>query len=106
MRIIYLILIIMICAIVPVSSSLSQEEMEESGILIGKITYIDLTNSIVKVIDEEKRSMTLFIEKELAVIWRENEGAGLLDLKNGQMVELEYYKDGERFLESVLRKIK
>ena len=84
----------------PARSAFSQDEwIEETGSLIGKITDIDLGRSVVTVAEEAEdgRTIEAKIDEEFTFIGKGGEFITIEELKTGELVEMEYHKEGERF---------
>lgn len=66
---------------------------EETDIIAGKVATVDVANNALTVTDEAGKSYTVTATKEETSIWKGDDTITLADVKTGESVELEYYKD-------------
>ncbi|MCX5716518.1 MAG: hypothetical protein NTV07_06705 [Candidatus Omnitrophica bacterium] len=66
---------------------------EETDIIAGKVAAVDVANNALTVTDEAGKSYTVTATKEETSIWKGDDTINLADVKTGESVELEYYKD-------------
>ena len=67
-------------------------EEEETDIVAGKVTALDVANNTLVVTDEANKPYTLIATKEDTSIWKGDDTIGLSDLTVDDSIELEYYK--------------
>ena len=90
----------MICFAMP---ALAQEvavppmlgEEEETDIVAGKVTALDVTNNTLVVTNEAGKSYTLLATKEETSIWKGDDTIELPGLSIDDPIELEYYRDSD-----------
>lgn len=66
---------------------------EETDIVAGKIATVDVAGNTLTVTDEAGKSYTLTATKEETSIWKGDDTINISDVKTGDSVELEYYKN-------------
>lgn len=96
-------IIFLVCAISGVSMPLWAQEApaaapagtgeEETDIIAGKVTAVDVANNSVTVADEAGKSYTLTATKEETSIWKGDNTIELAEVKAEDPIELEYYKN-------------
>jgi len=70
-------------------------EEEETDIVAGKVTAVDVANDTLVVTDEADKPYTLIATKEDTSIWKGDDTIDLSGLTVDDSIELEYYKDKE-----------
>lgn len=96
-------IIFLACAISGVTMPLRAQEApaaapaatgeEETDIIAGKVTAVDVVNNSIAVADEAGKSYTLTATKEETSIWKGDNTIELAEVKGEDPVELEYYKN-------------
>ena len=70
-------------------------EEEQTDIVAGKVTAVDAAGNALSVSDEAGKPYTVTATKEETSIWKGDDTINLSDVKIGDSVELEYYKNKE-----------
>ena len=96
-------IILLVCAFsvitVPLRAQEAPAEMpagtgeEETDIIAGKVTAVDVANNSVSVADEAGKAYTLNATKEETSIWKGDNTIELAEVKAEDPIELEYYKN-------------
>lgn len=96
-------IIFLVCAISGVTVPLGAQEApaaapvdageEETDIIAGKVTAVDVANNSIAVADEAGKSYTLTATKEETSIWKGDNTIELAEVKVEDPIELEYYKN-------------
>jgi len=68
-------------------------EEEQTDIVAGKVTAVDAAGNTLSVSDEAGKPYTVTATKEETSIWKGDDTINLSDVKVGDSVELEYYKN-------------
>ena len=68
-------------------------EEKQTDIVAGKVTAVDAAGSTLSVTDEAGKAYTVTATKEETSIWKGDDTINLTDVKVGDIVELEYYKN-------------
>lgn len=95
-------ILFLVCGIISITTPVLAQEVvdpmvadieEETDIIAGKITAVDVSKNTATVTDEAGKNYTLTATREETSIWKGDNTIELSDVKVGEPVELEYYKD-------------
>ena len=88
-------------AAAPTTAAPAATEEEETDIVAGKVSAVDVAAATVTVTDEGGKSYTVAATKEETSIWKGDDTIELANIAVGDPVELEYYKNKESKLVAI-----
>ena len=77
----------------PAAAPAAATEEEETDIVAGKVSAVDVAATAVTVTDEAGKGYTVTATKEETSIWKGDDTIELANIAIGDPVELEYYKN-------------